>query len=67
MAGLFEERDRIESLVARSGLTEPQGAARHRVEFANYFATALLMPCAPSSPRRGQASTTSTASPRASG
>lgn len=44
MAGLLEQREAIDAQVARSGLAEPQGVARLRVEIATYFAAALLMP-----------------------
>lgn len=44
MAGLMECRDVIEGLVARSGIEEARSAGRMRVELANYFAAAVLMP-----------------------
>ncbi len=44
MAGLLECRDVIEGLVARSGIEEGRSAGRMRVELANYFAAAVLMP-----------------------
>jgi predicted transcriptional regulator/transcriptional regulator with XRE-family HTH domain len=44
MAGLMECRDLIENLVARSGIEETRSAGRMRVELANYFAAAVLMP-----------------------
>ncbi len=44
MAGLVECRDVIEGLVARSGIEEARSAGRMRVELANYFAAAVLMP-----------------------
>jgi predicted transcriptional regulator/transcriptional regulator with XRE-family HTH domain len=44
MACLLEQRDRLDTLIARAGLTEAQGVARLRVELANYFAAAVLMP-----------------------
>lgn len=44
MAGLLEQRALLDGLVARSGITEPRGTARLRVELANYFAAAVLMP-----------------------
>ena len=44
MAGLLEQRALLDSLVARSGITDPRGVARLRVELANYFAAAVLMP-----------------------
>jgi hypothetical protein len=46
MAGLLECRDLLDGLVARSGITEGRGAARLKVELANYFAAAVLMPYA---------------------
>ncbi len=47
MAGLLELRPLFDGLVARSGITDPRGAARLRVELANYFAAAVLMPYGP--------------------
>lgn len=47
MAGLLEQRALLDSLVARSGITDARGVARLRVELANYFAAAVLMPYAP--------------------
>jgi predicted transcriptional regulator/DNA-binding XRE family transcriptional regulator len=44
MAGLLEQRALLDDLVARSGITDPRGVARLRVELANYFAAAVLMP-----------------------
>lgn len=44
MCGLLEQRELLEQLIARSGLTDARGAARLRVELANYFAAAVLMP-----------------------
>jgi predicted transcriptional regulator/DNA-binding XRE family transcriptional regulator len=44
MAGLMECREVIEGLVARSGIEETRSAGRMRVELANYFAAAVLMP-----------------------
>jgi predicted transcriptional regulator len=44
MAGLLEQRALLDSLVARSGITDARGVARLRVELANYFAAAVLMP-----------------------
>jgi len=46
MAGLLERRALLDGIIARAGLTEPQGVARLRVELANYFAAAVLMPYA---------------------
>jgi XRE family transcriptional regulator, fatty acid utilization regulator len=44
MAGLLEQRPLFDTLIARSGITEPRGVARLRVELANYFSAAVLMP-----------------------
>lgn len=44
MAGLLELRPLFDGLVARSGITDPRGTGRLRVELANYFAAAVLMP-----------------------
>jgi XRE family transcriptional regulator, fatty acid utilization regulator len=44
MAGLLEQRSLFDTLIARSGISEPRGIARLRVELANYFAAAVLMP-----------------------
>jgi XRE family transcriptional regulator, fatty acid utilization regulator len=38
------KRALLDSLAARSGITDPRGVARLRVELANYFAAAVLMP-----------------------
>lgn len=46
MAGLLEQRALLDSLIARSGILEARGIARLRVELANYFAAAVLMPYA---------------------
>ena len=47
VAGLLEQRALFDSLLARSGIGDPRGQARCRVELANYFAAAVLMPYAP--------------------
>lgn len=47
MAGLLEQRALFDTLIARSGIPEPRGKGRLRVELANYFAAAVLMPYAP--------------------
>lgn len=47
MAGLLEQRALLDRLIAQSGITDPRGTARLRVELANYFAAAVLMPYAP--------------------
>ena len=44
MCGLLEQRALLDNLAARSGITDPRGVARLRVELANYFAAAVLMP-----------------------
>ncbi|MCX7889448.1 MAG: short-chain fatty acyl-CoA regulator family protein [Rhodobacteraceae bacterium] len=46
MAGLIEHGAQIDALVARSGIAEPRSVVRLRVELANYFAAAVLMPYA---------------------
>ncbi len=45
--GLIEQRALLDALLARSGLGDPRGLARCRVELANYFAAAVLMPYGP--------------------
>jgi predicted transcriptional regulator/transcriptional regulator with XRE-family HTH domain len=47
VAGLIEAREVIGALLERSGLQEPLGRERCRVELANYFAAAVLMPYGP--------------------
>jgi XRE family transcriptional regulator, fatty acid utilization regulator len=42
--GLLEQHDTLAGLLGRSGITDPRGQARLRVELANYFAAAVLMP-----------------------
>lgn len=44
MCGLLEQRELLDVLVGRSGIADPRGVARLRVELANYFAAAVLMP-----------------------
>ncbi len=44
MAGLLEQRALLDSVIQRSGIRDPRGVARLRVELANYFAAAVLMP-----------------------
>ncbi len=44
MAGLLEQRALLDALIQRSGIRDPRGVARLRVELANYFAAAVLMP-----------------------
>ena len=46
MAGLLEQRALLDGLIQRSGIGDPRGVARLRVELANYFAAAVLMPYA---------------------
>lgn len=45
--GLLECRAGIDALLARGDLGDARGRARCRVELANYFAAAVLMPYAP--------------------
>jgi len=47
VAALIEQRALIDSLLDRNGISDPRGQARCRVELANYFAAAVLMPYAP--------------------
>jgi predicted transcriptional regulator/transcriptional regulator with XRE-family HTH domain len=47
VAGLLEQRETIDGLIEAEGVTGPRDQARCRVELANYFAAALLMPYAP--------------------
>jgi XRE family transcriptional regulator, fatty acid utilization regulator len=44
MAGLLECRALLDAIITKSGLTEARSVARLRVELANYFAAAVLMP-----------------------
>ncbi|MES2967753.1 MAG: short-chain fatty acyl-CoA regulator family protein [Pseudomonadota bacterium] len=44
MAGLLEQRDVLDAVLSRSGISDPRGLSRLRVELANYFAAAVLMP-----------------------
>ncbi len=44
ISGLIEQEDIIESILSRLDIDEPAGLARCRVELANYFAAAVLMP-----------------------
>lgn len=44
VAGLLEHKDVLDEILERSGLTDANGRARCRVELANYFAAAVLMP-----------------------
>ncbi|MGC9419920.1 MAG: helix-turn-helix domain-containing protein [Rhodovulum sp.] len=44
VAGLLEQRDTLDALLDQSGITDAQGLSRCRVELANYFAAAVLMP-----------------------
>ena len=46
MVGLLEHHVVMGGLIAGSGITEPRAMARLRVELANYFAAAVLMPYA---------------------
>lgn len=45
--GLLEGAEAIEALIGSSAIAAERGAERLRVELANYFAAALLMPYAP--------------------
>jgi predicted transcriptional regulator/DNA-binding XRE family transcriptional regulator len=47
VAGLIEQADLLEQLLIRSGISDVHGKARCRVELANYFAAAVLMPYGP--------------------
>ncbi len=44
VAGLIEQTALLDQLLTRSGIADGQGLARCRVELANYFAAAVLMP-----------------------
>lgn len=44
MVGLLEQRTLFDDIVARSDITDARGTSRLRVELANYFAAAVLMP-----------------------
>jgi hypothetical protein len=44
VAGLIEQKGLLDALLSRSGIADGQGLARCRVELANYFAAAVLMP-----------------------
>jgi predicted transcriptional regulator/plasmid maintenance system antidote protein VapI len=46
MCGLLEQRALLDGIVDRSGISDARGVARLRVELANYFAAAVLMPYA---------------------
>lgn len=45
--GLIEQQNVLDGLMSKSGLDTAQGRARCRVELANYFAAAVLMPYGP--------------------
>ena len=47
VAGLIEHSGLIDSLLEGSGIVEPWSLSRCRVELANYFAAAVLMPYGP--------------------
>ncbi|MCT4685040.1 MAG: ImmA/IrrE family metallo-endopeptidase, partial [Roseicyclus sp.] len=47
VAGLIEQKGAIDGLLTESGLDDAHGRARCRVELANYFAAAVLMPYGP--------------------
>ncbi len=44
MCGLLEQSALLDALITRAGIADPRGVARLRVELANYFAAAVLMP-----------------------
>ncbi len=44
VTGLIEQEALLEEILSRSGLSDAKGRARCRVELANYFAAAVLMP-----------------------
>lgn len=44
VVGLIEQREVIDALLSKTGLGDAPGRARCRVELANYFAAAVLMP-----------------------
>jgi XRE family transcriptional regulator, fatty acid utilization regulator len=44
MTGFLEQRALFDVLVSKSQIIDPRGVARLRVELANYFAAAVLMP-----------------------
>ena len=46
MCALLERRDLLDSLIDRAALADPTADSRLRVELANYFAAAVLMPYA---------------------
>ncbi|MBW4710194.1 DUF2083 domain-containing protein [Roseobacter sp. YSTF-M11] len=47
VSGLIEQRQVLDDLLAKSGIDDTLGRARCRVELANYFAAAVLMPYEP--------------------
>jgi predicted transcriptional regulator/transcriptional regulator with XRE-family HTH domain len=47
VAGLIEHRALFDTLLEQSNIADPHGLARCRVELANYFAAAVLMPYGP--------------------
>ncbi len=47
VAGLIEQRAALDTLLDASGITDDLGLSRARVELANYFAAAVLMPYRP--------------------
>lgn len=46
VAGLLQYRETIDAVIAEAGIGDPRARARCRVELANYFAAAVLMPYA---------------------
>jgi predicted transcriptional regulator/transcriptional regulator with XRE-family HTH domain len=47
VAGLLENRALFDDILESSNISDPHGLARCRVELANYFAAAVLMPYGP--------------------
>lgn len=47
VAALVEQRPTLDALLEQSGITDERGRSRCRVELANYFAAAVLMPYEP--------------------
>ncbi|GAA4217752.1 hypothetical protein GGQ68_002266 [Sagittula marina] len=44
VAALIEQKDLLQDILGEAGMSDPTGQARCRVELANYFAAAVLMP-----------------------
>lgn len=47
VSALIEQPDALETILSQSGLADPAGRARCKIELANYFAAAVLMPYRP--------------------